>query len=206
MIRMAKCVQFKHQSWISLSLLISPVGTCISMTHLHSQRNKNKIKQRNENIAKFTNRCPIRSSTCHQIMCKSKKITVTQMLSSQNKCRSTTGWPLSSSLCETPRQHPCCVTHVATSNVYYFQYHWWFRQLYWHCEVTANYCKVSAKMCMIIKRVAKSLWPSRRTTCVSWYPQLRTGWFCLSKVLLSAMPLLIATWTFIHTYVRVFFV
>jgi len=42
------------------------------------------------------------------------------------------------------------------------------------------------------------LWSSYKATCISWHPQLRTGGFCCSKVLLPSahMPLLTATYAF----------
>jgi len=35
---------------------------------------------------------------------------------------------------------------------------------------------------------AAVLWPLHRTTYISWHPQLRTGVFCCSKLLLHACP------------------
>ena len=32
------------------------------------------------------------------------------------------------------------------------------------------------------------IWPLYRTTCIGWHPELRTGGFCCSKVLLPACP------------------
>ena len=39
---------------------------------------------------------------------------------------------------------------------------------------------------ILLLLVLPILWPLYRTTCISQHPQLRTGWFCWSKVLLPA--------------------
>jgi len=69
------------------------------------------------------------------------------------------------------------------------------QNVYTKCDTTKHQCAASATLCTtsshlqytyiyILTTTIAILRPLYRTTCISWHPQLRTGGFCWSKVLL----------------------